>query len=352
MSHSFIRNCWYVAAWDHEVILDALFERRVIGESLLFLRLASGEVVALENRCCHRHAPLSLGRREGDCIRCMYHGLKFDPTGRCVEIPGQKVIPSGVRVRSYPVVERKRWIWVWMGAPEKADASLIPDTFSLDDPGWRMRPGYMRYASHHLLVSDNLLDFSHLSYVHEGSLGGTPRIADARAHLDHLPRGLRLTRKVLNAVPAPYHLQFGAPSDSVDRWWIYDYLIPGVLLLDSGVKPTEGAPEGSGNTLRFHSCQAVTPENERSTHYFFMQAHAFALEDASVTEALYRSVVAAFEEDRRMIEAQQRLIDSVPPTRMVGLQVDVALAYYRKLYQRLLAEEVTDNVANASGDVP
>src|SRR5438128_12699833 len=125
----FIRNTWYVIAWGHEVPAGELFARRVAGESIVLYRRTDGSLVALENRCPHRHAPLAMGRLEGDCVRCMYHGLKFDADGHCVEVPGQTATPSALRVRSYPVVERSRWIWVWMGDAEKADAAKIPDTF-------------------------------------------------------------------------------------------------------------------------------------------------------------------------------------------------------------------------------
>jgi phenylpropionate dioxygenase-like ring-hydroxylating dioxygenase large terminal subunit len=340
LNSAFLRNCWYVAAWDHEILADVLFERTILGESVLFYRTASGQIVALNNKCCHRHAPLSLGRKDGDCVRCMYHGLKFDPQGRCVDIPGQSHIPSTVRVRAYPVVDRKRWVWIWMGDPALADAAQIPDTFSLQDPGWSMKPGYLRYDANHLLISDNLLDFSHLSFVHEGSLGGTSRIAETRPSLERLDRGLRLTRRVSGSTPAPYHIRLGAPKGLVDRWWIYDYIVPGVLLLDSGVQPAESTGDPAGRALRFHSCQAITPETARSTHYFFTQAHSFSLHDATVTEALYQSVMSAFQEDRRIIEAQQRLIDRTPAVEMVGLPMDGALGAYRKIYQTLLGAEV------------
>lgn len=335
-----IRNAWYVAAWDHEVQGETLLERQIIGQSLLFYRTAAGQVVALSNKCCHRHAPLSLGRREGDCVRCMYHGLKYDATGRCVEIPGQQAIPSIVRVRSYPVIEQKRWLWVWMGDAAPSAADTIPDTFSLADPAWRMKPGYLHYAANHHLISDNLLDFSHLSYVHAGTLGGTDQIAEARAKMERLARGVRLRREVRNSVPAPNHVRFGA-TGKVDRWWVYDYLLPGILLLESGVKPAV-RDTVDGPTLRFHSCQALTPESESTTHYFFAQAHAFSLDDAGVTEALHQGLLLAFEEDRRMIEAQQRLIDRTEPQDMLGLPIDAALAGYRKLYAQALGGEATE----------
>jgi vanillate O-demethylase monooxygenase subunit len=55
------------------------------------------------DRCCHRAAPLHLGNLVEAGIQCGYHGLVFDTSGRCVAIPGQKLIPQDARVRSYPI---------------------------------------------------------------------------------------------------------------------------------------------------------------------------------------------------------------------------------------------------------
>src|SRR6185369_2986965 len=70
-------------------IVDALSDLGVthIDQPVALSRTAAGEIVALEDRCCHRFAPLSMGRLEGDELRCMYHGLKFASDGRCTEIP-------------------------------------------------------------------------------------------------------------------------------------------------------------------------------------------------------------------------------------------------------------------------
>jgi phenylpropionate dioxygenase-like ring-hydroxylating dioxygenase large terminal subunit len=338
MTARYVRNCWYVAAWSHEVHGDKLFARTMLGEAVLLYRASDGSPIALADRCCHRHAPLSLGRKEGDCVRCMYHGLLYDRRGRCVEIPGQSSVPSRLQLRCYPTAERGRWIFLWMGNPNDADASLLPDVSALDHPEWRSKPGYMHYKANYLVISDNLLDFSHLSYVHERTLGGTRAIAEARPKIVKVARGLRVTRRVENTAPAPYHEQFGRFTGTVDRYWIYDYLIPGILLLDSGVTPSEGSKEG-GRTLKFRSCQALTPESETTTHYFFMQAQSFALDDESVTEALYQSVVMAFDEDRQMIEAQQKMIDSAPPSEMVVLPFDVGLVQFRRAVENAIEGE-------------
>src|SRR5215475_13117307 len=116
-----IANAWYVAAWSHELKAGQLLARTIIDQPLVLYRTGSGEIVALEDRCCHRFAPLSLGRLEGDDLRCMYHGLKFARDGRCIEIPGQKLIPQSACVRGYPVAQRGSWVWLWMGEPALAD---------------------------------------------------------------------------------------------------------------------------------------------------------------------------------------------------------------------------------------
>ena len=90
----FLCNCWYVAGWSHDIVAGSLVSRTILGEPIVLYRKADGGVAALEDRCCHRMAPLTRGRIEGDDLRCMYHGLKFAPDGRCIEIPGQKLIPQ------------------------------------------------------------------------------------------------------------------------------------------------------------------------------------------------------------------------------------------------------------------
>lgn len=338
----FVRNCWYVVAWRDEVQGETLLERTVLGESLLIYRTQAGEPVVLDNRCAHRHAPLSKGRRLGDQVRCQYHGLVFDATGRCVEVPGQDRIAEGLRTKAYPAVQRGAWIWVWMGEPALADEALIPNAFSLDDPAWRYKPGgYMHYDVDYLLICDNLLDFSHVSYVHEATLGGggSADIAEARPVIERVPRGVRVTRDVRNTVPAPYHVKLGRFDGPVDRRFAYDFLVPGVLLMHTDVKPSGTPDDDMSQALRQHSCQALTPETENSTHYFFMQAHAFKLDDPSISEAIYDSVVQAFNEDHETITAQARLIARSKPKPMQPLQADAALGQFRFLVKQMIEQE-------------
>ena len=335
----FIRNCWYVIAWDHEIVGDALFSRTVLNEPILVYRLADGGYVALEDRCCHRLAPLSVGRREGDCVRCGYHGLKFDPSGRCIEIPGLERVPEQARVRTYPVAVKNKWIFVWMGDPLKADVALLPDNFSCDHPEWRNKPGYLHYDTDYLLICDNLLDFSHLSYVHEKTLGGSTRIAQARAALEPVPHGIRVTRHVSDVPPPPYYQRMRTFSGNLDRWFIYDFVLPGTLLMRSGGRPTGQQPDDMRDAVQLHSCQTLTPETETTTHYFFQQSRLATQGDDTITQRIYESLLAAFEEDRRMITAQARNIAINPAAPMLPLAMDAALVQYRRIVERALQAE-------------
>ena len=347
----FVKNCWYVAAWRDELQGDAILARTLLNEPVVLYRQSTGEIAALEDRCCHRLAPLSIGRREGDRLRCMYHGLLFDASGKCVEIPGQDKIGPQVRVRSYPIVERDRYVWIWMGDPALANPATIPDCHWQDDPSWRSKPGYKHFKANYLLIIDNLLDFSHLSFVHPNTLGGSQSMATTRPKLDRFSWGVRITRQYANDPIPPFAVTLASFSGPVDRWQIYDWIVAGnVLSMDSGFAPAgTGAFEGNRvpEALQFHSVQALTPETDRSTHYFWSFPHNFALDNPSVTEALANAASTAFEEDRAVIEAQQQVVDRSPDSKMIAIAADAAGMQVRWMIDQMLAAEAKKQQAAA-----
>jgi len=342
----FLRNCWYVAGWSHHIAADSLVSRTMLGEPIVLYRQADGGVVALEDRCCHRLAPLSRGRIEGNDLRCMYHGLKFAPSGKCVEVPGQDLIPSTAVVRSYPVVEQDCWVWLWMGDPGLADPALIPSALKHDDPDWFMQTGQLAYEANYELINDNLLDLTHLSYVHEKTLGrNSMSWGESRPKITPIERGLRIARWVVNN-PAPSYL--GLPPEArTDMWASYDYLVPGVFLLATQSHPPGtaaacdmGAPS-SEPMWRSLTSQAVTPISERQTVYYY----SGCLSRSYATEEQSRDQIAVFEkafaEDKAMIEAQQRVVERTPERRMMVLSTDGALNQFRRLMAGLIAADQT-----------
>jgi vanillate O-demethylase monooxygenase subunit len=333
----FLRNCWYVAAWAHELAGGQLLERTILDKPVVLYKGDSGRAVALDNRCAHRGAKLSNGRREGDCVRCMYHGLKFDPSGKCVQIPGQDNIPPKLGVRSYPVLERDRLVWIWMGDPAAADPAKILDFPYLRDAGWRGQPGYMHYKANYLLIVDNLSDFSHLAFVHTKTLGGSEEYAykSRPTAIERLADGFRVERWHMDAPSPPYHRKVSPQPDRVDRRNIARMYVPGVFFMETLLRPV-GSDEGA---KQYRNCQFFTPETKRSTHFFWDYLHDYDLHDPAIAASLHDSMVEGFLEDKFIIEAQQETLDADPEFRMSGIVADAPLAHFRRTLGKMIDAE-------------
>ena len=343
----YVRDCWYVAAWGHELTAEAPIGRTIINEPVAVYRAASGGLVALTDRCCHRFAPLSLGRIEGDELRCMYHGLKFDRSGRCVEIPGQDMIPATACVKAYPVVEKHSWIWVWMGDPAKADESLIPGAVGLDHPDWTLRSGHLDYEANYLLINDNLTDFTHLSYVHAQSFGATEAFARTRPVVERLDRGVRIWRWMTSGFTEDSAARVHRRAEG-DNWQTYDFLAPGVLLMHNAVCPDgtaarfdNGPPDLSQVEVLSENftSQAVTPMTDKTSRYFFSWGPRAAEGSDAIADAMLQVAHMAFGEDKMIIEAQQRVIETSPPQKEVLTSADLGPMQMRAALQRLMREE-------------
>jgi len=304
----FPRNFWYVAAWDTEICRQELFHRTICNEPILFYRREDGSPVALENRCCHRHMPLSQGKLKGDNVECLYHGLTYDASGACIHIPSQKFIPPDAKIKSYPVFEKYHWIWVWMGEADLADPDLIEDFHWLSDPDWRAKGEKLDLSGHYMLLVDNLLDLTHLQFVHPTTLG-TDAIAGNPIKTEREGDLVRVTRWILDSPAPPFFQKAGGFSsdEKIDRWQIIEFTPPAFVRLDVG-----GAHAGTGATdgnrregVSMRNLNAITPETDTTTHYFWAQAHNFSIDDPTVTELIYRQVHTAFLEDLAVIGAQQ-----------------------------------------------
>lgn len=168
----FIRNNWYVIAFSHEVEKGKAISRKCMDEPIVLFREENGDVTALFDRCPHRGVPLSQGKVLEKTIECPYHGFQFDHSGRCVVIPSQESIPRAAHTHSYPVVEQMQFVWVWMGDPEKADPSQIPDYTQIgcdntnSEINWEFHPYFMmEIKANYSLLFENLLDTSHISFL-------------------------------------------------------------------------------------------------------------------------------------------------------------------------------------------
>ncbi|MBS0367057.1 MAG: aromatic ring-hydroxylating dioxygenase subunit alpha [Proteobacteria bacterium] len=335
------RNAWYVASWSNQLPESQLAGLTILDEPIVLWR-TGGKVHALADRCVHRLAPLSLGRCEGSHLRCMYHGFLYDSSGQVVAIPGQDKIPPRARVRSYPAVDIHGWIWVWMGDPEKADESLIPATYSIDDPQWLQGQGTIDYNAEAQLIHDNLLDFSHLSFVHANSFGTPDDFSESLPKVTALPQGMRFERWLVNT-PSP----FSHPEQLVDFYQQYDFLVPGILVMwfggftaGSAQANNFGRPDFSRATSDVGcTSQAVTPMGPRQSRYFFSTGPHRSHGDEALKDAMMATTQQAFEEDRTMITAQQAIIDRTPSPTVIPSAHDRGITMFHNMVARLIKEE-------------
>ena len=268
----FLRNAWYVAAWSGE-LTDAPLARTLLGEPVVLFRIGDGAPVALEDRCCHRQLPLSMGRVVVGGIECGYHGLRFDAEGRCTGVPGQSAVPPGAAVRSYPLVERWGWVWIWMGDPEAADETAIPDWWFMDHPDWKVVPGNggrpIHTRSNYELITDNLLDLSHIGYVHPDTIG-SDTVVEFPVHTERRADRVVMTRLMPDVAPPPFHRMAGDFEGNVDRWMIVEAALPALIDVDVGsAEVGGGALEGERmQGIAYHALNAPTPETATTTHFF------------------------------------------------------------------------------------
>jgi vanillate O-demethylase monooxygenase subunit len=271
----------------------------------------------------------------------MYHGFLFDTAGKVVEIPGQNEIPAIARVKRYAVKDQDGWIWIWMGDADQAQAATPPRMFGIDHPDWMLRHGQLDYAAEARLINDNLTDFSHLAYVHATSFASNPGFATSKTEVTSIDNGVRIRRWAENQPPVGEH-----NSDVLlDVYLAYDYLVPGVLSLETKIYPPEtfsrvGYVDPTGETpiLYMYSGQAVTPLNEKNSRYFFSNgSHQPA--DAEQVGELWNLTLQAFAEDKVMIEGQQRIIDLDPARRIMPAISDKGTVLYNRLVDRLARGE-------------
>lgn len=310
---TYLRNCWYAAAYSHEVSKKPL-ARQLLDSHVVLYRTPDDVPHALEDRCPHRFAPLSMGKLVEGQIECPYHGLRFGTDGACVHNPHYKALPKAASVASYPLLERYGLLWIWMG-DEKPDESKLPADFGfMDDPKFRVVSGYLPVQGHYQLIIDNLLDLTHAPYLHPAfaipGISVEQRLKLTTTKLIREPERVIAKRWRLNCPPnGPTRTLFGFEDKLMDSRSHMHWLPPSLIFFDAGASRL-GEDEESG--LCLPAMHAITPETDRTCHYFFAQARNQKLDDPEVDTTLLAVLENAFHnEDEPMIAAQQSRMGDV-----------------------------------------
>jgi phenylpropionate dioxygenase-like ring-hydroxylating dioxygenase large terminal subunit len=335
----YVKNTWYMAGWSEE-LASQLLSRRLFDQQIVLFRKGDSSIAALADRCPHRFAPLSLGEKIGDAVQCPYHGLTFDGAGTCIRNPFAEKIPAAAQVQSWAVVERHDIIWLWGGDPADADPALIPD-FSMITNSDTVRSvhGYTLIEAPYEFATDNLMDLSHIEFVHKGTFAGAGVIFAGTHEVKEEGETLRSNWR-MPGVKAPPHTMGIYPPDMItDHWLDMRWNAPASMHLEIGATAT-GAPRGEGVIVQ--QCHIVTPASATTAHYFWASTRMHDLDSAEVDGFLLQLFGQAFDdEDKPIIKAAydnlegQDFWDAKP----LSLGIDTGGTRARRKIQAMLIAE-------------
>jgi vanillate O-demethylase monooxygenase subunit len=346
---SFLRNAWYVAALS-PTVGRTLQPVRILGDAIVLYRTEDGRAVALEDACPHRKLPLSMGRLRGDAVECGYHGMLFDCSGKCIDAATQERIPPLAVVRSYPLRERYGLLWIWMGDTERAP---LPDLLEIphhDDPTWHITQGdQLACKCHYLWLVDNLLDPSHVAWVHRTSFAGAGT-DNTPLQIQVKPDGVVCSRWLLDKPPPPFYAPLVRFEGHADRLQHYEVVYPSIAINMSIYTPAgRGGPAmvDDDQTYRMVSYNFLTPVDEDNTLYFWLQHRNTDPDNEDITRRNAQGARAAFEEDRVILEAVHIGMKN-RTTRTTGLMLDAAAGKFRKTLGEMIAREQGAQAASGS----
>jgi vanillate O-demethylase monooxygenase subunit len=337
----FVRNCWYVAGRSED-FTQSLTAAKILGDEIVIFRGENDEPIALEDACPHRKLPLSKGSIQGSTVVCGYHGLTFDCTGSCVAAPTQdNAIPKRAVVRTYPVEDRWGFLWIWMGDADAANTDDIIDIPNFDNPTWgRTARGSMSMACNYLYITDNLLDPSHVAWVHLTSFAGAGtdnRPLEMEESDDHVT----IFRWISDEPPAPYYAPLLSFGPNCDRKQHYECRVPSTAINMSIYAPAGTGGQGKDlpeETFINISYNFITPVDEETSLYFWFQHRNQHAGDGGIDKHMFEGAVMAFTEDKEVLEEVQRgMANRKSPYLNLGLDAG-AMRFRGKVARRIAGE--------------
>lgn len=335
MIEPFLRNFWYICAWREELTRTPL-QRWILNEPIALFRSESGKAAAVADRCPHRGAPLTSGTVRGEGLQCGYHGLTFDAKGKCLKVPGRDQVPGAFMTRAYPLVEKWRFVFIWMGDPSKADELLIPDYHWSDDPKWTARGETLPVKCHATLLRDNLLDLSHAHFVHTKTLA-TDAVIAVPIETREIDGEVSVLREMENIDPSPFFRRFfGSGISKVNHRQNVRFIPASNVIIETTVTDVAN-PE---NVADFRVMNCLTPETDRTSHYFWSLGRNTRINDDALSDWVFTANRNTFFEDVDIIERQQEMLDRAPaPPRPLFFHVDGGVNAARKMVTHLAENE-------------
>ncbi|WEF32576.1 aromatic ring-hydroxylating dioxygenase subunit alpha [Pseudoduganella chitinolytica] len=323
----YIQDAWYAAALSGEIKREP-FARSILNEKVVMYRTSTEQVVALEDRCAHRQVPLSRGRLVGDELQCWYHGLRYDCSGACVSIPSQSTIPINARVRSFPVVEKHGFIWLWPGDPAKADEASIPDHWVCAAPELAGKMSYCTIDCNYLFGIDNILDISHAAFVHQKTLGSLD-IVETPPEILIGENEVRVRRYMRREKTPPLYTRI-LQMEYIDRSQEVLYWPIGNTRVETRA---HACGDADGKVYHVYTTTIFTPATDTTSHVFVGMHRDFDVDNHMFTEFTAKEVYSTVMEDKDVAESLQANWSATAP--MIDIQLDRPAYAARRILERM-----------------
>lgn len=323
----YIQDAWYAAALSGEIKREP-FARSILNEKVVMYRTSTEQVVALEDRCAHRQVPLSRGRLVGDELQCWYHGLRYDCSGACVSIPSQNTIPINARVRSFPVVEKHGFVWLWPGDPAKADEASIPNHWVCDSPELAGKMSYCTIDCNYLFGIDNILDISHAAFVHQKTLGSLD-IVETPPEILIGENEVRVRRYMRREKTPPLYTRI-LQMEYIDRSQEVLYWPIGNTRVETRA---HACGDADGKVYHVYTTTIFTPATDTTSHVFVGMHRDFDVDNHMFTEFTAKEVYSTVMEDKDVAESLQANWSPTAP--MIDIQLDRPAYAARRILERM-----------------
>ncbi|MFN6561223.1 MAG: Rieske 2Fe-2S domain-containing protein [Nostoc sp. ChiSLP01] len=324
-----LKNFWYACEFS-TAVTNQPKQIRMLNQQFVLYRNSQGQVVALQDKCPHRGAALSLGWVDDGCIRCPYHGWKFQADGQCIEIPAnspETPIPKRAHIEGYPIQEKYGFIWLFYGDLPEAERPPIPTIPEFEDP--TMHPIFLEVEvkSNYTRVIENALCPAHIATVHANSFGWgfkqDPKIEPYEVEEEPWGISARITYKNFTKPKGIFRLFF-RPSKTVLKAKT-NFFLPNVTRIESDfsrgkvVNYAIHLPVDDRTTLTKRIQFRSVLTNSWADKYFLKFHYQVCNEDRIVTESQYPQ------------EIPDNLADEI------HTPSDALSIAYRKLRQKYLA---------------
>lgn len=298
-----LRNWWYCAAFADEVTRNPM-RRTILNEDIVFYRTEDGKPVAVQNRCPHRSFPLHNGELKGDRIVCPYHGIEFNPDGSCGHVPALGTAPKAIRLDSYPLEEDGPYLWIWMGDKANPDYSRLIRQEWCTSPEWTHVKGYMYMKANYLGLHENLMDLTHIPFLHKDLNAGSPEHALAPTKIEQEDGVVRQSEVHEGVEMLPTYVAETGLKPPFNRDSRHLVQSPAMhqgqqINVDSSDPPVRDV---------WHAVHCFTPETQTSTHYFWAFSRSMAIENEQISEEIRSLGEVAFLQDKAALEEIEELI--------------------------------------------